>query len=57
MRLPMLAAIYDDGDRLPATYANYVIVNGAVIYPTYNQPDNDAEAERVIKAPSPAEMS
>lgn len=46
MRLPMPAAIYDDGDRLPATYANYVIVNGAVIYPTYNQPDNDAEAEK-----------
>lgn len=53
MRLPMPAAIYDDGDRLPATYANYVIVNGAVIYPTYNQPDNDAEAERVIKAAFP----
>ena len=40
--------IYDDGDRLPATYANFVIINGAVIYPTYDQPDNDAEAARVI---------
>lgn len=53
LRLPMPEPIYDDGDRLPATYANYVIINGAVIYPTYNQPDNDAEAERVIKAAFP----
>lgn len=53
LRLPMPDAIYDDGDRLPATYANYVIINGAVIYPTYNQPDNDAEAERVIRAAFP----
>lgn len=53
LRLPMPEPIYDDGDRLPATYANYVIINGAVIYPTYNQPDNDAKAERVIKAAFP----
>ena len=46
--LPMPRPIYDDGDRLPATYANFVIINGAVIYPTYDQPDNDAEAARVI---------
>lgn len=53
LRLPMPAAIYDDGDRLPATYANYVILNGAVIYPTYNQPDKDAEAESVIRTAFP----
>ncbi len=48
MRLPMPEAIYDGNDRLPATYANYVIINGAVIYPTYNQPDKDAEAANII---------
>lgn len=46
--LPMPRPIYDGEDRLPATYANFVIINGAVIYPTYAQPDNDAEAARVI---------
>ena len=35
-------------DRLPATYANYLIINGAVLVPTYAQPDLDAEALRVV---------
>lgn len=48
LRLPLPRPIYDDGERLPATYANFVIINGAVIYPTYAQPDNDEEAARVI---------
>ena len=48
LRLPMPRPIYDGEDRLPATYANFLIINGAVIYPTYAQPDNDAEAARVI---------
>ncbi len=34
--------------RLPATYANYLVINGAVLVPTYNQPDLDAEAMRII---------
>lgn len=42
--LPMPKAIYYDGERLPATYANFVILNGAVIVPTYRQPDNDQRA-------------
>ena len=33
LRLPMPDAIYDDGERLPATYSNFVIMNKAVIYP------------------------
>lgn len=28
LRLPMPEAIYDAGERLPATYANFVIING-----------------------------
>jgi agmatine/peptidylarginine deiminase len=48
LRLPMPHAMYDDGDRLPATYANFVIVNGAVIVPTYAQPDNDRRAIEVV---------
>ena len=48
LKLPLPRAIYDDGYRLPATYANYLIINGAVLVPTYNQPDLDAEALRII---------
>lgn len=46
--LPMNHPIYHDGERLPATYANFLVINGAVIVPTYGQPDTDAEALRVI---------
>ncbi len=35
-------------ERLPATYANYLVINGAVLVPTYNQPDLDAEALRIV---------
>lgn len=48
MKLPMPRPIYDEGDRLPATYANFLIINGAVLCPTYAQPDLDAEALKVI---------
>ena len=53
IRLPMPHPIYDDGYRLPATYANFVIINGAVIYPTYGQPDTDVEAAKAIKEAYP----
>ena len=47
--LPMADPIYDeDGARLPATYANFLIMNTAVLYPTYNQPENDARAAEVL---------
>ena len=46
--LPMPKAMYDDGDRLPATYANFLIINGAVLVPTYNQPDLDKKAMDII---------
>ena len=36
--LPMAEAVYDAGERLPATYANFLIINGAVLMPTYNSP-------------------
>ena len=51
--LPMADAIYEDGERLPATYANFLIINGAVLYPTYNQPSNDCEAARVLQQAFP----
>jgi len=44
--LPLPSACYDDdGARLPATYANFAIVNGAVLAPVYEVPeDGDALA-------------
>lgn len=42
--LPMADPVFFDGERLPASYANFLIVNGAVLYPTYAQPDNDRKA-------------
>lgn len=53
LKLPLPRPIYDDGDRLPATYANYLIVNGAVLVPTYNQPDLDQEAMDMIQQAFP----
>ena len=53
LKLPLPRPIYDEGDRLPATYANYLVINGAVLVPTYNQPDLDAEAMRIIQQAFP----
>ena len=46
--LPWPDAIVEDGERLPATYANFLVMNGAVLYPTYAQPENDAQARDVL---------
>jgi agmatine/peptidylarginine deiminase len=46
--LPMPSALYYDGERLPATYANFLFVNGAVLVPLYNVAQ-DAEALRIFQ--------
>ena len=48
LKLPMPRPIYDGADRLPATYANFLVINDAVLCPTYAQPDLDVEALRRI---------
>ncbi len=41
--LPWPAARFDDeAQRLPATYANFLVINGAVLVPTYDDPRDDA---------------
>ena len=52
--LPLPRPIFDeDGQRLPATYANFLIMNGAVLVPTYAQPDLDAQAMATIQKAFP----
>ena len=50
--LPMAAPVWENGERLPATYANFLILNGAVLYPTYRQPADD-EAREVLQVAFP----
>lgn len=53
LKLPLPRPIYDGDERLPATYANYLVINDAVLVPTYNQPDLDEEAMRIIQQAFP----
>jgi len=50
--LPWARAIIDEGRRLASSYANYLIVNDAVLMPAYGGPA-DAEAAKVIAAAHP----
>lgn len=53
LKLPLPRPIYDGDDRLPATYANYLVINGAVLVPIYAQPDLDREACSIIQQAYP----
>ncbi len=37
----------DDGTRLPLSYANFLIINGAVLLPSYDDPADDVARERL----------
>jgi agmatine/peptidylarginine deiminase len=50
--LPWPQPMLDEGRRLAASYANYLIVNGAVLVPAYGDPA-DEEAARVIGVAHP----
>ncbi|WP_240342558.1 agmatine/peptidylarginine deiminase [Methylococcus sp. EFPC2] len=46
--LPVPKPIYsEEGDRLPATYANFLIINGAVLVPVYGDPADDIALTRL----------
>ncbi|HEV3121065.1 MAG TPA: agmatine deiminase family protein [Isosphaeraceae bacterium] len=47
--LPMPAPVLFDGQRLPASYANFYIANGLVLVPTFNDPA-DREALATLAA-------
>lgn len=48
--LPMADAVYDDGYRLPATYANFLIINDAVLLPYYHTPKDELAKRQLQKA-------
>lgn len=39
--LPMADKVEWEGERLPATYANFLIMNGAVLVPFYDSPKDE----------------
>lgn len=50
--LPWPQSCYDEDERLPATYANYLIINGAVLVPMYQDPA-DNQALKIVKQAFP----
>lgn len=51
--LPMPGRVEIDGQRLPATYVNFLFVNGGLIVPTYGPLDRDAAALGVLRSLCP----
>jgi len=49
VELPMPEPVVFDGERLPASYANFYICNAAVIMPTFRC-SRDAEAQAILQA-------
>lgn len=48
VELPMPAPREFRGTRLPASYANFLVINGAVLMPAFRQPRRDREAAEVL---------
>lgn len=51
--LPLPHPVEYEGEILPATYANFLVINGAVLVPTYGQADRDEEALSIIRQTFP----
>ncbi len=47
--LPMAPKIYKDSKRLPSTYANFLITNRALLYPSYNDISKDRQVGTIFK--------
>ena len=54
VELPLPDPIFDEkGERLPATYANYLVTEKIIFMPVYNQPEKDSLAMNTIKIAFP----
>lgn len=49
VELPMPKPIVIDGQRCPATYMNFLYVNGALLVPTFGDKKNDARALSILR--------
>lgn len=47
--LPLPEPEYEGGRRLPMSYLNFFVTNGAVLVPAFGQSDRDGEAASVLK--------
>lgn len=50
--LPLPNAIYEGNERLPATYANFLFINGALLVPVYGD-DKDVEVLEILRLECP----
>ena len=48
VQLPLPDPILHEGEPLAASYLNFIVLNGAVLVPVYNQTRNDEEALEII---------
>lgn len=54
VELPFPSPVYSpEGERLPATYANYLVTDNVIFMPTYDQPDNDRLAMQTVRIAFP----
>jgi agmatine deiminase len=53
VQIPMPGVIEHDGQRLPATYVNFYVVNGALLVPTYRNRRNDRKAIEILQSHLP----
>lgn len=53
VELPMPAPVRYKGERLPATYVNFLFVNGALLVPTFGQPARDRRAVTLLQRALP----
>ena len=49
VELPMPQPIEHEGQRLPASYANFYIANACVVVPTYRDPERDTQALEILQ--------
>lgn len=54
VELPMPGVLEHEGQRLPASYANFYIANKIVLVPTYRHADNDRRALEILQREFPA---
>lgn len=53
LALPQPEPVVYEGERLPATYANFLIMNGQILMPTYGSPATDRQAAEVLRQAFP----